>query len=52
VHRDTVTRLARMAGDQAKTLHDEHVAFSPSNRRSANGREMGVRRQETGALRR
>ncbi len=52
VHRDTVTRLARMAGDQAKALHDEHVAFSPGHRRSANGREVGVRRQEAGALRR
>ena len=32
VHRDTVTRLARLAGDHAKTLHDERVAFSPSHR--------------------
>ena len=37
VHRDTVTRYARLAGDHAKALHDELVAFSPSNRRSANG---------------
>jgi hypothetical protein len=33
-------------------LHDELVAVSPSYRRSANGREVGVRRQETEALRR
>lgn len=31
VHRDTVGRLARLAGDHAKALHDELVAFSPSN---------------------
>ena len=37
VHRDTVTRYARLAGDHAKALHDEWVAFSPGHRRSANG---------------
>ncbi len=29
VHRDTVTRLGRLAGDHATGLHDELVAFSP-----------------------
>lgn len=29
VHRDTVMRLARRAGDHAKHTHDELVAFSP-----------------------
>jgi LacI family transcriptional regulator len=29
VHRDTVMRLARRAGEHAKGLHDERVAFSP-----------------------
>ena len=29
VHRDTVTRLARMAGDHARDAHDELVALSP-----------------------
>jgi transposase-like protein len=29
VHRDTVMRLARMAGDHAQDAHDELVAFSP-----------------------
>jgi transposase-like protein len=29
VHRDTVTRLARKAGDHAQHVHDERVAFSP-----------------------
>ncbi len=37
VHRDTVTRYARLAGAHAKPLHDELVAFSPGHRRSANG---------------
>ena len=31
VSRDTVSRLLALAGDQAKGLHDELVAFSPSN---------------------
>lgn len=34
VHRDTVGRLARLAGDHAKALHDELVAFSPSDHRT------------------
>ena len=51
VHRDTVTRLARRAGDHAKALHDELVAFSPWHPRGADGREVGVRRQEAKALR-
>ena len=29
VHRDTVTRLARLAGEHARDAHDEVVAFSP-----------------------
>jgi transposase-like protein len=29
VHRDTVMRLARLAGDHAKGAHDELVALSP-----------------------
>ena len=33
VHRDTVTRLARLAGDHATALHDELVAFSPRDHR-------------------
>ena len=32
VHRDTVTRYARLAGAHAKPLHDELVAFSPGHR--------------------
>lgn len=34
VHRDTVTRLSRLAGEHASEAHDElHVAFSPENQR-------------------
>jgi hypothetical protein len=33
VHRDTVVRLARLAGDHAHDAHDEFVAFSPSDQR-------------------
>jgi transposase-like protein len=33
VHRDTVVRLARLAGDHAHDTHDEFVAFSPSDPR-------------------
>jgi transposase-like protein len=33
VHRDTVVRLARLAGEHAHDAHDEHVAFSPSDPR-------------------
>ena len=32
VHRDTVTRHVRAAGDHAQLLHDELVAFSPDDR--------------------
>jgi hypothetical protein len=34
VNKDTVVRLAVLAGQQAKDLHDELVAFSPSDPRS------------------
>ena len=35
VHPDTVTRYIRLAGDHAEQLHDELVAFSPGDERSA-----------------
>jgi transposase-like protein len=31
VHRNTVTRLAAVAGTHAQQVHDERVAFSPSD---------------------
>jgi transposase-like protein len=34
VHPDTVTRYIRRAGEQARQLHDELVAFSPDDQRS------------------
>ena len=34
VHKNTVVRLAVLAGEHAQALHDELVAFSPSNARS------------------
>ena len=34
VHRDTVTRYIRRAGEHAEQLHDELVAFSPGDDRS------------------
>ena len=33
VHKDTVVRLSRAAGDHAQQLHDELVAFSPNDAR-------------------
>jgi transposase-like protein len=52
VNRKTVGRLTRKAGRQAGALHDELVAFSPPHPGSADGREVVVRRQEAGQLRR
>jgi LacI family transcriptional regulator len=31
VHRDTVTRYSRLAGEHAKAAHDELVAFPPTD---------------------
>jgi LacI family transcriptional regulator len=50
VHRDTVTRLARLAGQHARDAHDELVAFSPSDPRGPVRREVGLRRQEAAEL--
>jgi LacI family transcriptional regulator len=50
-NRNTVSRYSRLAGEHARTLQDERVAFSPSDARSATGREMGVCRQKAGPLR-
>jgi hypothetical protein len=44
VHRDTVVRLARAAGDHAHDAHDELVAFSPSDVRGPARRVLVVRR--------
>jgi transposase-like protein len=50
VHRDTVVRYSRLLGEHAQQLHDELVAFSPSDPRGPVRREMVVRLQEAGAL--
>ncbi len=34
IHRDTVMRLARKAGDHSRLAHDDLVAFSPRDPRS------------------
>jgi len=52
VKEDTVIRYARRAGGHAKALHDEFVAFSPSDPRAAVRREVVVRWEEGEALRR
>jgi transposase-like protein len=51
VNKDTVTRLALLAGQHAKAAHDELVAFSPQHPRSPIRREMVLRRQEAKELR-
>jgi hypothetical protein len=51
VKEHTVIRYARLAGAHAGRLHEELLAFSPSHRGSATGREVVVRRQEAGPVR-
>ena len=50
VSKDTVIRYSVRAGEHARQLHDELVAFSPSNARGPVRRKMGVRRQKGKAL--
>ena len=51
VSKDTVVRYALRAGEHAQHLHDELVAFSPSDARGAVRREVVVRGQEGEELR-
>jgi len=51
VDRKTVGRLSRKAGEHAKALHNELVAFSPCDAGSTDGREVVVRRKKAGELR-
>ena len=51
VNKDTVVRYSVLAGGHAKALHDELVAFSPGDPRSAVRRKVGVRGQKGKALR-
>ena len=52
VKEDTVIRYAKLAGEHARNLHDELVAFSPGDPRGADGREVVLRPEEGKALRR
>ena len=51
VNRGTVARSAVVAGHQARALHEEVVAFSPTDARGAVRRKVGLRGQESKALR-
>ena len=46
VNKNTVVRYSRLAGQHAKELHDEIVAFSPADARGPVRRKMGIRRQK------
>ena len=46
VNKDTVVRYTQRAGEHARQLHDELVAFSPSDTRSPVRRKVGLRRQK------
>ena len=50
VHRNSVSRLAKLAGKHARDAHDELVAFSPCDPRGPGRRDGGVRRHEAEAL--
>src|SRR5262245_10189364 len=51
VNRETVARYAVLAGTHAHTLHEELVAVSPPDARSAVRRKVGLCGQERKALR-
>lgn len=51
VNKDTVVRYSLRAGEHAQQLHDELLAFSPSDPRGAVRRKVVVRGQEREALR-
>ena len=50
VNRETVARYSGLAGAHAQAVHQELVAFSPTDARGAVRREMGLRGQERKAL--
>jgi LacI family transcriptional regulator len=51
VHRDTVVRLARAAGDHDHDAHEELMAFSPSDPRGPTRRGLVVRGKKADELR-
>lgn len=50
VNKNTVVRYSRLAGRHAKDLHDELVAFSPTDAGGPVRRKMGFRGQKGKAL--
>jgi transposase-like protein len=50
VNKNTVVRYSLLAGQHAKDLHDELVAFSPEDAGGPVRRKMGLRGQERKAL--
>ena len=50
VNKNTVVRYSLLAGRHAKDLHDELVAFSPTNAGDPVRRKMGLRGQKGKAL--
>ena len=51
VHRDTVMRYSRLAGDHAREVHDELVAVSPRNPGGAVRRKVVLRGKKGKSLR-
>jgi LacI family transcriptional regulator len=51
VSKNTVTRYIALAGRHARQLHDELVAFSPSDASGPTRRALELRRQERGPVR-
>ncbi len=52
VDKNTVNRLARIAGEHAEKAHQELVAFSPEHPRGTDGRKVVVRTKKGSPLRR
>lgn len=50
VNKNTVVRYSLLAGQHAKALHDELVAFSPPDAGGAVRRKVGLRREKAAAL--
>ena len=50
VTQETVINYSRRAGEHAKKFHDQQVAFSPSDDRDSDGREVEHGQKETGPL--
>ena len=46
VNKDTVTRYSLLAGKHARQLHEDLVAFSPSDAGSSVRRKVGLRREK------